>query len=473
MSDPLARRYARWLRFYPPGARRAEMLGTLLECSPPGRTRPTLKEKINLSAYGLRARLGRPASTSIVVLATFVALAAGLFGAAGAARAGWEMAPALPSGAESEALGSTVFPGLHVWGGGDAETFVPSGDLESTVYGFADYWVKNTPETRNVRSYATAARDRLAAAGWDIRTEIELDVDLAGDPPTSSAHFVATRDGLVLSYDGVYWQNRAWYDADGGTGFELSRSATGWMTGLTVAGGLLAALTGWLLTGWASRRTEDHPFRAIPAAALAWTSVVVSLLLALLGGLWSWQPDRPGDEPIWHALRILSGESGLWVLALGLGGLAIAAWPTGLRALIPAALALIVAGAAAGWPATSAIATCTPSGPPANPPPAEVAHSRIARVFVAQNATDEQRNLAEAAIGRVWGTRSYSFHYDPTDPEYRYAYCEGARLSGQSGMTMPYFWEIDMSSPGVFPALAAEVGHAPGIVAVRHALPYR
>ncbi|WP_433790037.1 hypothetical protein [Actinoplanes sp. CA-252034] len=313
MSDRLTRRYAFWLRFSPPGPRRAEMLATLLECAPPERVRPTGREILNLVGYGLRARLGRPASTAVVVLAVLIALASGLLGAAAAARAGWAAAPSLPSGAESRALGETVFPGRKVWGGGDAETFVPSGDGEQTVYGFADYWIEHDDGTRDVLAYARGARDRLAAAGWDVHGDVTFEEDEESVTPIGTAAFWASRGDLVLSYTGVLWGDRA---------------------------------------PWA--------------------------------------------------------------------------------------------------------------------PPAEVAHSRVARVYIAQDSTNEQRDYAQAAIARVWGATSFSFHYDPTDDEYRYAYCDGGELTGDSGMRVPYFWEIGLTSPGVFPALVDEVSPMPGVVAVRH-----
>jgi hypothetical protein len=439
------------------------MLGTLLECAPPERTRPTVREAAGLVRHGLRARLGRPASTAVVVLATLVSLACGLLGAAAAARVGWAFAPALPAG---DSLGATVFPGLRVWGGGDAEPFVPSADGETTEYGYADYWVNNFGGTRDVRAYAEGARDRLAAAGWEIRGDVFYEEDVASDTPIRTAEFWATRDGLVLSYTGTHWGNRASYDSDGAASFTLSRSAPAWLAVAAVAGGLLGAPAGWLLTGWASRRTMGRQFRTATAAALGWMAVLLTSFSVLIGGLWSWQPDRPGDEPFWLALRALTGEVG-WVIAgLGLAALG-AARP---RVLIPVVAVLI---GAAGWQSAAAAASCTPSGPPAVLPAADVAYSRLARVYVAQDATPEQRNLAEAAMGRVWGTRGWSFHYDPTDEQYRYAYCDGGRLAGDSGMRVPYFWEIELSSPGVFPALEAEVGGMPGVVAVRHGVPYQ
>ncbi|MEU4690663.1 hypothetical protein [Actinoplanes sp. NPDC023714] len=465
----LERRYSYLLRVHPPGPRRAEMLATLLECAPPERVRPTGREIFNIIGYGLRARLGRPASTAIVVLAVLASLAAGLLGAAVAARVGWHYAPALPSGAASQELGATVFPGKRVWGGGDAETFVESGDGEQTIYGFADYWVKHDDTTRDVLAYAEGARDRLAAAGWDVHGDVTHESEAGSESSIDTAGFWATRDGLVLTYTGVLWGERAPWDSDGAASFQLTRSAPPWLATVAVAGGLLTAAFGWLLVGWASRRTEDDPARAGVAATAGWTAVLLTLLSALLGGLWNIQADRPGDEVLWLGLRALTGVPGAMILGL----IVVALAAVRLRAALPPIAVLTCLIAAACWHAPAVLASCAPSGPPADPAPADVAHSRVARVYITQSSTDEQRNYAQAAISRVWGTISYSFHHDPTDDEYRWAYCDGGDLTGDSGMTVPYFWEIGLSSPGVFPALADEVAHMPGVVAVRHGEEYR
>jgi hypothetical protein len=62
MTPALERRYRRLLRFYPAGYRAErgdEMVDTLLELSPAGRARPTVRESWSLVAGGLRARAER------------------------------------------------------------------------------------------------------------------------------------------------------------------------------------------------------------------------------------------------------------------------------------------------------------------------------------------------------------------------------------------------------------------------------
>jgi hypothetical protein len=461
----LARRYTRWVRFYPPGPRRAELLGTLLECAPPERTRPTAREVGNLARYGLRARLGRPRSTGVVVLATLVTLVCGLFGAAAATRVGWEFAPSSPAGAESAALAATVFPGRQVWGGGDARLFDENVDAEWTSqYGSVDHWVKHTAQTRDVHTYARGARDRLAAAGWLIK-------DGAADG--ESVEFSATRGSLFLTYSGYYVPDRPWYDSDGVTSFALSRaSVPSWLPWVAVAGGGLAAVTGWLIFGWASRRSEGDMVRTGFGAVLAGLTIVVAALCALLAGGYYPPSPRPGGEALWAMLWNLHAELAVVVLLLALAAVTAAALPGRGQVTVWATLTVVLLGAASDVP-TWLRGSCTPSGPPPSPSAEDAAGSDLARVFVRQDSTDEQRNLAQAAINRVWGAGASSFHYDPASAEYRYAYCDGRRLAGDSGSRMPYFWEVAVSGPNRLPALVAEVEHLPGVAAVRLGRPYR
>ena len=193
----LRRAYRRLLRVYPRGPRRDELLDTLVECAPPGRRRPTPREVVNLTWHGSRARLGRPRSRGIVVLALFVALAGGLLGAAGANRLGWHAVEPLPAGAEAAGIRDTVFPGLTVWGGGDAADIVSQSDGEGIEYGYAVSWVKHTSATRDVAAYTAGVRARLEAAGWTV-TGVDPPLDETGVVGANAADrfesFTATRD---------------------------------------------------------------------------------------------------------------------------------------------------------------------------------------------------------------------------------------------------------------------------------------
>ncbi len=511
MTDELSRRYQRLIRVYPPGDRRDELLDTLLEGAPDGRRRPPLGEAVNLVRFGARARLGRPRSAGVVVVAVFVAMVGAFLGAAGAARLSWEIAPALPFGAEAAELTSTVFPGMTVWGGGDAGPFVERPDGEGIEYGHADYWVKHTAATRDIAGFAEAARQRLEAAGWQIRSDVRPDVDRGSEPTPEEEQYTrafwATRDGLVLDFSIFYWPGRPWYDSDGAAMFQLSRAEPPHVLLATVLGALLGAMAGWLLTGWVSRRTE--PSRVLTAAVTLTTSFALVLMVpAMLLGLGPIvqrieAPDERVREPFWQGLVYLGAGPAMLAGFLVLGILPVSALPRStsalqdrirqgramrrrlrrvlslralrerpvtLVALLTAVAMLSVAGL---QKADSALAAgrqqCAPTVPPAAPDPADTRLSRTARVFVSTQATPDQLNLIEAAVHRVTATAGYSFNRDPLSADFRATYCGDARLRQALGRILPWYYTVWFSSPGAFGALEAEVGRMPGVVAVQRA----
>jgi hypothetical protein len=138
--------------------------------------------------------------------------------------------------------------------------------------------------------------------------------------------------------------------------------------------------------------------------------------------------------------------------------------PARRRLVAAAAVVLVTVGAMNGWPGW-ARPGCTPSGPPA----AEVAFSLLARVYVAEDASDDQRNIAEAAIWHVPSVQTMRWSADVTDQEFRNAYRGGGWIIGSSRTELPPFWQLELSSPSGFAGLVAEVGNLPGVVAVRYA----
>jgi hypothetical protein len=418
----------------------------------------------------------------LVVVAVLLALAGGFLGAAAGSRLGWELAPSLPTGARSDELKSLVFPGLRVWGGGDAELFVEPADGDGIQYGQADYWIKHTPATRDIRAYTAGVRDRLAAAGWRIRSD--LVVDDAPDAVTEShtVSFWAERDGLVLSFSDFYWPGRPSYDADGAAMFQLYRAEPARVTAVTWLGAALGAGLILLLGWWVRRRVRDLPARRGVVGPLAVLALVCLVPAALIRG--GTAPDGQLIEPWWVGLVYL-GEVPAVVSAILAGViLAVAAWPrrplpgwarAHSRPIMLTALAVVAAVGTTAWvsqarPAWAGMATCRPTGVPAEPPARDTRYSRSTYVYVSQESTPEQRNYIEAAIFRVMGAGAGNFSYDPRSPEFSAAYCGDATLDPEAGRELPYFFAVDLSSPGAFPALVAEVQAMPGVVGVRHAL---
>jgi hypothetical protein len=123
MTSLLARRYRRLLFTYPRAYRRLrgeELLGALLDAAPSGRTRPTAGEAVNLIGHGLRARLGRPASRTVVAWAVLTVVISGVFTASFATGAAWETARPLPRTAETRAMLAEILPGQEFTGIQDA-----------------------------------------------------------------------------------------------------------------------------------------------------------------------------------------------------------------------------------------------------------------------------------------------------------------------------------------------------------------
>jgi hypothetical protein len=496
MSERLGRRYRLLLRVYPRGRRRAELLDTLLESAPAGRRRPTVREGVDLVRHGLRARLGRPRSTAVVVFALLVAVAGGYLGAFAAARIGWEFAPALPTGARADQLKATAFPGLHVWGGGDAELFVPQDDGEGIRYGSAGYWVKHTDATRDVAAYSAGARDRLAVAGWRVRDYAVADPEsLIDGGEERRASFWATHDGLVLHFTDHYWTQRPSYDSDGAAAFDLWRAEPPWLPAVTWAGALAGAVIAWFAAGWVSRRLEPVP----GSGPLLGAGATFALILLLPSTL------RPGsdvpNDPWWSGFLYFGAGPALMsgVLAVCMLGSAVAQplpadQPPGplrgtLRRLRSPLLRLLALGrrrprraaVLAGLAAVAAIGgtpALRPGGPAAAPchptgPPAASATSRTnVKIFVATTSTAEERNYISAAIFRSRAGSLGEFVWDPGSPEYRATYCGGARVPDEAVAGLPYFFDVELANAATYPALLEEVDGLPGVVAVQHAAPY-
>jgi hypothetical protein len=572
VSGDLARRYRRLLSVYPRGPRRDELLDTLLEAAPAARRWPTARASMSLLRHGARARLGRPGGIAVVVFAVLVALAGAGLGAVAGARLGWEAARPLPSGAEAQRLTATVFPGMTVWGGGDAALFVRTNDGEGIQYGYADYWVKHTPATRDVHTFTQAVRDRLQASGWQIRSDVVPDLEPGEQGDEQKERFTrtfwATRDDLALHFSDFYWPGRAATQSDGAALFHLSRTEPPWVAPAGVLGALLGALIGWVLTAWVSRRTEgSRPATLFAAAATGFVLLLLLPILLLvcldliLGGQKT--PQGQPEQPSWAALLTLGHGLTKTAGILALAVLIVAAWPrrrppqanqprqqparlaarsmsvvpvvvltavvllwaavsaspalaailglAGLAAIglavwqrhqsrsarprrnpapvpsrraqampIVALVALLAVLWAGGWERAAALvrtvdttwagtSRCAPTGPPDEPDPPATRLSRTAWVFVRPQATKDQVKLVQEAIDRVTAATGSASNRDPRSREFQTAYCGDTRLPEAVGRTLPWYFTVDLTSPGAFAALVAEVANVPGVVAVRHA----
>ena len=266
----LGSRYRRLLWAYPAGRRRDELLDTLMEAAPAGRSRPTLREGLNLLRYGLRARLGRPAKPSVVVIAVLVALFTGSVGAAAASRLAWNTVPDYPSGAALAEITGTVYPGVPASGQRSADGLFEDVMERSTVdvllqghdedFGFATY--EFGPDSGflkgDYRDWTNAVATRMEAAGWEVHDLGPTGATwiATGELDESGRSFWATRDGLAIDVS----SETDVVDTPAGSFYStatLSRFTPWYVTALGAIGWLPGLLVGWLLTGWVSRRTEE------------------------------------------------------------------------------------------------------------------------------------------------------------------------------------------------------------------------
>lgn len=319
-ADRLGRRYRRALWAYPPGPRREELLDTLLESAPEGRRRPTVRERGNLLRHGLRARLARPGSHGVVALAVLVSLFAGFLAASTAHAIALTVSPDLPRGAALAEIEESLFPGLVPWADQDGDVLTDLGGLGDDL-SYAT--VTLAPEQRFIAGdharWTEETVTRLVAAGWDVGAVTV--VSSASDGLVTDGTFVqAGRGGLTLELNTTTATAGA-FDVNAVIR-RYPPPAAAW---IALAAGLPAALLGWLVFAWGSRRTEeaDGVVRFLIREPVVAAAVIMSpLIVDGLAGLGS-EVLRLGvlREPFW-ALAVTWGYD-YTLLALALYGLAL------------------------------------------------------------------------------------------------------------------------------------------------------
>ncbi|MFJ6151013.1 hypothetical protein [Micromonospora profundi] len=354
----LARRYRRLLLGYPRQFRRArgeEIVATFLDLAPPGRTRPTIRETANLFRHGMRCRLGRPNSRSVVVWAALTAIVWGLFGGAFASRLGWETARPLPSAAEATELFSGVLgqdttgrvgvdPALFViYGqplGSDNLHVLFSPDAGEYQQGRAMVGLSG-PSRVAPQALVESSRAWLRDNGWrvsDVITRNRVECTSCDESKLPrSAVFAAWRGDDVLNLDISLGSSLSPPPKPGVTDHsdetyvyaELTRAAPGAVKPFGVAGFLLGMVVAWLMFGWASRRTENRgrTLRVLTAvlfglAAVTWWAPI------LLAGPSTLRHHTDEPHPSWHPMWEWLGQPALaplFVVGAGAALLALTA----------------------------------------------------------------------------------------------------------------------------------------------------
>ncbi|MCY1137070.1 hypothetical protein OWR29_03605 [Actinoplanes sp. Pm04-4] len=408
-----------------------------------------------------------------LVLALFIALAGAYVGAFAAARIGIEHVPPL----QAEGLAATAFPGLRVFGGGEPEAIEPFGDGEGVKYGSVAYWVKHTDATRDVATYAAGARDRLAAAGWQIHDfTVPAPEPLVDGGAQYEATFWATKPGLILNFSDYYWTGRPSYDSPGAAAFDIWRSPPSWITTVTWGGAVAGGLVALLLTWWVSR----HAGRARPFVAGA----AVVALVFLLPSTMRPGEEMPGDSPWWGGFYNLGfGPALLSAFIAGLilvvtlaqtrpvrAALSFAAglvrrWPkAAVAAVVLVALAFVVPGVLRQSGVTGP--ACRPAGLPAEAPATETRTSKHVKIFVSNTATEQERALIDAAIFRSRSGSLGELIWQPDSAGFRETYCAGGSVPKDAVAALPYYFDVELANPAYLPALTEEVTGLAGVLAV-------
>lgn len=321
------------LHFYPRDYRRErgqEMVGTFLDS---GRTRPSPREALNLFVHGMRTRLGRPASWAVVVGAFVTSILCGLFVAAGATRLAWETAYPLPGDDHAAAVIESALPNLGLGRGlrRDKQVFVQLDADEDEPHEFGSLHAKMTGEVTSDRmALAEATRDRLVARGWEVSGPHLLD---RGGSYGHYASLQASRGADLLEIKMVIGVGT------NGTNLIVSLSpatpravhAAGW------GAGLLGALLGWMVFGWASRRMAVRLW-AQAFARFFWLMAIAVLSLPIAWGVLGNAPWHVETMPLrWRPLWEWLGYPAGWLplrlgFAFALLALVFACSPTRARA---------------------------------------------------------------------------------------------------------------------------------------------
>ena len=250
----------RWYRCllwaYPVGYRRAygeEILAMLMDSAEPGRRRPARADVADLARGAVRQWFRLPVGPSAVVAAVLAAVVLGAVGAAAGSWAAWRTNE-LPSDTEFlrtvETVAGTPLTAAHV-GRSDGPRELAPGASVSTEQRFPNWTTE-------------AAQERLRADGWTLVHADRSDkvYRFSGSegradelyPGAVSHELTLTRGGHLIRIMAVT------YPASGpevaGTYLDTVIRTIGpsWQPAPALLGLLVGAVTGWLLTGWATYR---------------------------------------------------------------------------------------------------------------------------------------------------------------------------------------------------------------------------
>ncbi|RLQ06032.1 hypothetical protein EAD96_09350 [Micromonospora sp. BL1] len=302
----------RWLLLaYPRDYRRARGAEILETVRDVGAAHRRTRVAANLVRHGLRARLGRPASRTVVAWASVFAVVCGLFAASFGTWLAWLGSRPLDHRDLAAVVGQ-LYPDRqagHLDQDDPPAVFLVYGhplgeDLLSELllgdggeYALAELTASfdQTPA-----GGLTDLRKRLDAAGWKRHEPFYADAyDCVPDTPRcdpasipSDITVYAERGDHILAVE---------LTADGSTNVTLSRATPGTAYPAGMLGFVLGLAGGWVLFGWASRRAEGRrPLVQGPAKVLYGVAMVFWVAPILLGAplMLTHHLDEP--HPRWH-----------------------------------------------------------------------------------------------------------------------------------------------------------------------------
>jgi hypothetical protein len=286
---------------------------------------------------GLRARLGRPDSRSVVVWAVLASVISGIFAAAFAARIGWETARPLRA-AETRTMLGEILPGREFpdlqdppafftiygqalsWNAAGEMVFGDGGEYsQASIGGVLD----GPPVTADLVSR------NLRAYGWKVDPTVHADIYECTGPPCDPTTIPQSTTVSARRGDATFSM-----EINPSSSVILGRATPIAVYPFGLVGGLLGATAAFLLFGWVSRRTEEqHPARAGVKALLGVTLLfwwVPTLFAVPLLALHHIEEFHPTWHPMWEWLG--QPTFSLFFL-IGCGsallGLALAALPSG------------------------------------------------------------------------------------------------------------------------------------------------
>jgi hypothetical protein len=214
------------------------------------------------------------------VVALLTALVTGTLTAQAAASATYEP---LPTAAELAELGAVIAPGVPL-SVTERNNRPPAIVSEEPGYGYARLAGETSDASGDLHSYTDGVTARLRQAGWQTRWIAEA----PPRDPESTEVVHASKAGLRLAF----WTYRSGFSAAdpglssaagepvvaGGDPYysldvALHRTVSRGVLVAAAIGAVIGLALGWLLAGWASRRTQHH----------LWASSTLAVLTAVAG----------------------------------------------------------------------------------------------------------------------------------------------------------------------------------------------